>query len=218
LGTDSLLTQGVTALLAQAVQQDLHNEQAWLWLGSAADTDEQRRQCLGRVLAINPGNKIAQRGVARRSGAGSLPSARAAVPVSTAAPPAARRGSGLWMIAAGVALLASLCVLAVVLAIPSQSEPANIPNLGPLYDVPYVVVDGRQSCSLTRKMPEGLDQHGIPYTFESVDGQQMKTKELIPRMKAAGVFESPFGLPVVDVNGELMIRPDVSTVVEKYNR
>ena len=46
----------------------------------------------------------------------------------------------------------------------------------------------------------------------------MKAKELYPRMKAAGMYESTFGLPVVDVNGELMIRPVVSTVVEKYNR
>jgi hypothetical protein len=105
-----------------------------------------------------------------------------------------------------------------VLAIPSQSEPANATNVGPLYDVPYVVVYGRQSCSLTRKMMEDLDQRGIPYTFKSTDDQQMKTEELIPRMKAAGIFESPFGLPVVDVNGDLMIRPRVSTVVETYNR
>jgi hypothetical protein len=72
--TDDLLRQGIAALkaggkaearslLRQVVEQDEHNEMAWLWLSGAVDTDEERRTCLENVLAINPNNVAAQRGI-----------------------------------------------------------------------------------------------------------------------------------------------------------
>jgi hypothetical protein len=74
--TDDLLQQGVAALkegrradarrvLAQVVQQDRQNEAAWLWLSGAVNTDAERRICLENVLAINPNNGIAKRGLER---------------------------------------------------------------------------------------------------------------------------------------------------------
>ena len=50
-------------LLTQVVEQDEHNEQAWLWLSGAVDTDEDRRICLENVLAINPSNTAARHGL-----------------------------------------------------------------------------------------------------------------------------------------------------------
>ena len=72
--TDDLLQEGIAALkaghktvarnlLTQVVQQDDRNEMAWLWLSGAVDTDEDRRACLENVLAINPNNGIARRGL-----------------------------------------------------------------------------------------------------------------------------------------------------------
>lgn len=72
---DDLLKQGIAALnarrkaearslLTQVVEQDDRNEMAWLWLSGAVDTDEDRRVCLENVLAINPDNGLAQRGLA----------------------------------------------------------------------------------------------------------------------------------------------------------
>ena len=71
---DDLLKQGIAALkggrkteahrlLMRVVQQDESNEMAWLWLSGAVDTDEERRICLEKVLATNPNNGIAQRGL-----------------------------------------------------------------------------------------------------------------------------------------------------------
>ena len=71
---DDLLRQGIAAinegrreeardLLAQVVKQDPNNEMAWLWLSGVVDTDKGRRICLENVLAINPNNGIAQRGL-----------------------------------------------------------------------------------------------------------------------------------------------------------
>ena len=72
--TKELLSQGIAALkagqkakarglLEQATQQDKQNEMAWLWLSGAVDTDDERRMCLQRVLAINPGNESARLGL-----------------------------------------------------------------------------------------------------------------------------------------------------------
>lgn len=72
--TDDLLKQGIAALkegqkakalklLAQVVEQDERNEMAWLWMSGVVDTDAERRICLKNVLAINPSNGIAKRGL-----------------------------------------------------------------------------------------------------------------------------------------------------------
>jgi len=73
---DDLLKQGIAALnagqkaearnlLLQVIQQDERNEMGWLWLSGAVETDEDRRICLENVVAINPNNSIAQRGLER---------------------------------------------------------------------------------------------------------------------------------------------------------
>jgi len=71
---DDLLQQGIAAfkarqkaeardLLLQVVEQDERNEMAWLWLSGAVDTDAERLTCLENVLAINPDNGMAKRGI-----------------------------------------------------------------------------------------------------------------------------------------------------------
>jgi hypothetical protein len=55
---------GGRRLLAVMIRSDPRNEAAWLWMSAATDSDEQRRTCLERVLAINPDNPTARRGLA----------------------------------------------------------------------------------------------------------------------------------------------------------
>ncbi len=50
-------------LLNLLIQQNPNNEMAWLWMSSVVNTDEQRARCLYHVLAINPTNEMAQRGL-----------------------------------------------------------------------------------------------------------------------------------------------------------
>lgn len=52
-------------LLVRLIQQDPRSEAAWLWLSGAVDRPEDRRRCLEQILAINPGNELAKRGLAR---------------------------------------------------------------------------------------------------------------------------------------------------------
>jgi DNA helicase-2/ATP-dependent DNA helicase PcrA len=50
-------------LLSAAVRQDPSDAIAWLWLSGAVETDAERLACLQRVLAIDPRNPSARRGL-----------------------------------------------------------------------------------------------------------------------------------------------------------
>lgn len=71
---NELTNQGITILksgdksearrlLSLAVQQNSQDETAWLWLSGTVETDEERFRCLQQVLAINPANTAAKRGM-----------------------------------------------------------------------------------------------------------------------------------------------------------
>lgn len=51
-------------LLRQAVALDPRNERAWLWLSAVVEGIDAQRECLQRVLAINPTNSFARSGIA----------------------------------------------------------------------------------------------------------------------------------------------------------
>lgn len=74
MNPDQLLKQGIAAykagrkeeareLFYQTLELDRNNEQAWMWLSGAVDTNRERRICLEEVLALNPNNAIAKRGL-----------------------------------------------------------------------------------------------------------------------------------------------------------
>jgi cell division septation protein DedD len=50
-------------ILEEMLETDESNEEVWLWLSAVVDNDEDRGICLENVLAINPDNAIAQRGL-----------------------------------------------------------------------------------------------------------------------------------------------------------
>jgi hypothetical protein len=87
----------------------------------------------------------------------------------------------------------------------------------PLHESSYVVVYGRDTCGVTSRMLADLDRSGIPYEYKRVDEPQV-ANELHPRMEAAGLNIRRYGLPVVDVNAEMIIRPNPNTVAEKYQQ
>jgi len=51
-------------LLETVLDADKHNEQAWIWMSSVVDSDEERIICLENVLTINPQNETARKGLA----------------------------------------------------------------------------------------------------------------------------------------------------------
>jgi hypothetical protein len=71
---DALVNEGIAALksgrraearqaLQKATEIEQQNEKAWLWLSAVVDTPEERLICLENVLALNPSNQKAQRGL-----------------------------------------------------------------------------------------------------------------------------------------------------------
>jgi hypothetical protein len=48
-------------LLAQVIRTDPNNESAWIWMATAQDDPEKKKQCLERVLRINPANERVRR-------------------------------------------------------------------------------------------------------------------------------------------------------------
>ncbi len=50
-------------LLLQVTEQDEMNETAWLWLSGVVDSDDDKAIALENVLAINPNNEWAKRGL-----------------------------------------------------------------------------------------------------------------------------------------------------------
>jgi tetratricopeptide (TPR) repeat protein len=97
--TDNLLEQGISAaltgrreearaLLAQVVEADDRNEQAWLWLSGLVEDPEDIRTCLENVLHLNPDNVKAQHGLAwldQRHGVRPAAAAASAAPLQPAA-------------------------------------------------------------------------------------------------------------------------------------
>lgn len=72
------------AILAHLLRQDPHNEEAWLWLSGAVEQDSERLLCLRQVLALNPNNERARRGVELLLSKGvTLPPLAPAAPPST---------------------------------------------------------------------------------------------------------------------------------------
>ena len=74
-------------LLLQIIERDEQNEQAWLWLSGAVDDPADQQVALENVLAINPRNQAALRGIEHLRGqAGGAPPA----PAGEWAPPPPR--------------------------------------------------------------------------------------------------------------------------------
>lgn len=79
------------AQLAAVLRSDAGNAQAWLLMSGIVATPEQQRDCLKRVLALDPANAAAQRGLASLDSASPADRSPAAPPEATPAPSALRR-------------------------------------------------------------------------------------------------------------------------------
>jgi sortase A len=55
-------------LLAHVLKQDQRNVLAWLWLSSVVDRPDEQRDCLKKVLVLDPDNQAARRGLALLQG------------------------------------------------------------------------------------------------------------------------------------------------------
>jgi len=89
------------------------------------------------------------------------------------------------------------------------------PKNGPLYELPYVVVYGRDSCGYTQKTLRELSNAEIPFEYKIVD-DKVVANELHTRMEASDIDTRFYYLPVVDVNNRITIRPSTDGIIEAY--
>ena len=87
--------------------------------------------------------------------------------------------------------------------------------LQPLYQKPYIVVYGRESCGNCRALRLGLEEGGVPYVWKLIDKDPARA-EAFSRMKQAELDIKNFQLPVVDVNAEILVHPEYPVVIAKY--
>lgn len=88
-------------------------------------------------------------------------------------------------------------------------------SVEPLYAQPYIAVYGRDSCSITQRTLRDLRQKNIAYEYHSVDKQAV-ADSLHIRMERAGISTRRYNLPVVDVSGQIDVRPTTETIVSRF--
>lgn len=94
-------------------------------------------------------------------------------------------------------------------------QSATAARLSPLYQKPYIVVYGRESCGNCQALRRDLDGRSIPYVWKIIDIEPGRG-EVFARMKEAGLDARSFMLPVVDVNAEILVHPASPSVISKY--
>ena len=86
-----------------------------------------------------------------------------------------------------------------------------------LYEAPYIVVYGQTSCTWTQKCLRELQEQGIDPIFENIDKQDVKM-EIFPRVDAAGHSRNQIVLPIVDVNGHILVGYELEKILGYYQK
>ncbi len=154
-------------LLSSIIQANPRNEMAWYWMARTVDDPERKKECLARVLAINPDNQQAAR---------ELLQLQQPAPIEIERPPAqqpaatlpkkkkAMSGRGIaWLIIAGLMIF-----LGVLLCRPGKvsdtPEHTALPTVSSGYTVKYEVVgvSGSNKASVTyENAQDGTEQRDI---------------------------------------------------------
>lgn len=89
-------------------------------------------------------------------------------------------------------------------------------SVTPSFDEPYIAVYGRNACGVTQRMLKDLSAANIQYHYYSVDDQQV-ADDLHARMESSGISTRRYNLPVVDVSGDISVRPASNRVIAEYS-
>lgn len=88
--------------------------------------------------------------------------------------------------------------------------------LEPLYEMPYVVVYGQKQCKWTQKCLKELKEQGVDPIFENIDQQDIKM-EIFPRLDAAGHPRNQIVIPIIDVNGHILVGYELDKILNYYS-
>lgn len=88
-------------------------------------------------------------------------------------------------------------------------------QLDPLYELPYIVVYGKTTCGWTQKCLRELKEKQIEVIFENIDKPEIK-QEIFPRIDAAGYKRNQIVIPIIDVNGHILIGYEPEKIMAFY--
>ncbi len=177
------------ATLLKVLEADERNESAWLWLSGVVSTPAERRVCLENVLAINPANEHARRGLAlldsqpAPSGASTVrltPPAAPAAPAVAAAPapvtpaPVATPAAPIAPAAAPTA-----APVAPAAAPVTPAAPAAAPAPAPAPQTPALWLPAPPATGATISLnPDALE--GTPMAMPAIRIEDMELEEPCP--------------------------------------
>ncbi len=117
-------------LLRQVVDITPNNEVAWMWLASALDNLQERKQALEQALRINPANARAQQALDQLNAVLGVPVRKANTPQGNLPRPAgASGGGGSNILITIIGAVIALAILALIIfAVVSNSQRATLPN------------------------------------------------------------------------------------------
>jgi hypothetical protein len=87
-------------------------------------------------------------------------------------------------------------------------------TIKPLYEQPYLLVYGRDSCGYTQETLQKLRAAKIKHQYLMVD-DPTTADVLHGRMEAMGISTRNYLLPVVDLNNTISTRPDNRQLIEQ---
>lgn len=112
-------------LLRQVVASKPDNEVAWMWLASVAESLQERRTCLERALAINPRNTRAQEALRQLDAIMPRSGARSQAAGAPRRAGSTQRSNPMFLIIAGLVVLAILAAVVLSGALNPQPEPVT---------------------------------------------------------------------------------------------
>lgn len=90
---------------------------------------------------------------------------------------------------------------------PKAKKKSEKPKKADKPKIHKIIVYSTQSCPWCHKLKEFLDEHSIKYTDYDVSEDQVKAKEMVDK-------SGQMGVPVIDINGEIIVGFDVERIKE----
>ena len=182
-------------LLMKVIKADPKNEAAWLWMASTLDDPQEKKECLQKVLQINPKNATANKALTQLEPPQPIELPRFAdispKPAQEAAPSTDPAGSRLWrlslLVLGGVAVLLVLCIGA-MLVLPSIVGREGLVSMFSPSNPPAPATEPEQTfesypptwtparAGVSRSCLESVTiymEHGLPLALEFAEAAQL---------------------------------------------
>lgn len=197
--------------LKAALEQNPDDASAWLWMSSVVATVAEKRACLEKVLAIDPNNAAARRGLAILGPESVPPPPPAPEPIQSAlpavtapAPSTPRRGRRAILIGLGVGVIGVTSLAVALLLNPGRSAPIA----APVTPAPSIV---RPATWTPTPIPAATltpTPRPAPTQLQPLVDEAIRVRELEPLQSIHYVLSAQFDIDLYlrnDVNSQAVV-------------